>query len=66
MHTRAYCFVLCSSFSGPIEEQISYGIVPEKKPLEPSVPITSHSQKDYGASHNHQFNHVAAHVWISV
>ncbi|EXB38089.1 Nipped-B-like protein [Morus notabilis] len=45
---------------GHIKEQISVGTVPEKKPFEPSIPITSHSHKDYGATHNHHFNNVPA------
>lgn len=60
----AYCFLHCSSFSGHIKEQISVGTVPEKRPFEPSIPITSHSHKDYGATHNHHFNSVPANVRV--
>lgn len=51
-------FLLCSSFSGPIKEQISGSTVPEEKPFEPSVPVTSHVQRDYYGTRHHQLEHV--------
>ena len=62
----AYCFSHCSSFSGPIKEQFSVGMVLEKKPFEPSIPFPSHAQRDHVAARSHQFNHVPAHVYIYI
>lgn len=57
-------FLLCSSFSGPIKEQISGSTVHEEKPFEPSVPITTHVQRDYYGTHNHQLEHVISDLLI--
>ncbi|XP_015879861.3 sister chromatid cohesion protein SCC2 [Ziziphus jujuba] len=43
--------------AGPIKEQFSGSAVLEKKPFEPSAPTTSHAQRDYYETHNHQLEH---------
>ncbi|BFG26567.1 hypothetical protein CerSpe_128410 [Prunus speciosa] len=44
---------------GPIKGQMpGSSTVPDKKPFKPSVPITRHAQRDYGATNNNQLNDI--------
>lgn len=56
----------CSSFSGPIKEQISSGTVSEKKPFEQSVPVTVHAQRDNSAAQNDHTDYVVSNVCMDV
>ncbi|KAJ7974325.1 Sister chromatid cohesion protein [Quillaja saponaria] len=47
------------SAAGHIKEQITCNTVPEKKPFESSMPVTSQPQGDYIATHNHHLNHIS-------
>ncbi|KAI9121027.1 hypothetical protein K1719_008060 [Acacia pycnantha] len=45
----------CSA-AGPLKEQISGSVIPEKRLFESNLPHASQTQKDYNATQNHQLN----------